>query len=269
MIKALFFGDIYGKPGRRTLLESLPGLKYEFEPDFVIINGENLADGKGLTEKTAKTLFHYGVDIITGGNHLWDRPESWDYIRGNRQIVKPMNYPTVTPGNPICTLSKDGKQLSVITLCGQIYMPPCNSPFETFESWANAFEHKGSGVIVDFHAESTSEKRALGWLADGRVSAVLGTHTHIQTADEEILPQGTAYITDVGMTGPHDSVIGVRKGIILEKFLTSLPSRYESSDRGLQVNAVYLEIDESTGKALSIRRIRRAVELSQNDGQGD
>lgn len=268
MIKLLFFGDIFGKPGRQVLYDQLPVLKAEFGPDFIIINGENLADGRGLTEKTVKPLLHAGVDIVTGGNHLWDRNEAWEYIGHNPAIVKPLNYPASAPGNAVCTLRKGELELTVLTLCGQIYMPPSDSPFTALERW---FEdnpgHEQRCVLVDFHAESTAEKRALGWFTDGHISALIGTHTHIQTADEEILPLGTAYLTDAGMTGPHDSVIGVRKEIILDKFRHSLPLRYETSNLGLQVNAVYLELDPATGRALKIERVRRGLELSASEGE--
>ncbi len=261
MIRLLFFGDVFGKAGRQVLFDQIPGLKEELKPDFVVINAENLADGRGLTEKTAKPLFHAGVDAMTGGNHLWDRSESWDFIRANPAIVKPLNFPDTTPGSASITLEKDGKQLTILTLCGQVFMPPCDSPFIAIERWLASNPDYQPCVMLDIHAESTAEKRALGWFVDGRVSAVLGTHTHIQTADEEILTEGTAYITDVGMTGPHDSVIGVKKNIILDKFRHSLPIRYETSDRGLQINAVCVDIDETTGKATSIIRVRRPVEL--------
>ncbi|HPH61510.1 MAG TPA: TIGR00282 family metallophosphoesterase [Candidatus Syntrophosphaera sp.] len=268
MIKLLFFGDIFGKPGRQVLYDQLPVLKAEFGPDFIIINGENLADGRGLTEKTVKPLLHAGVDIVTGGNHLWDRNEAWEYIGHHPAIVKPLNYPASAPGNAVCTLRKGELELTVLTLCGQIYMPPSDSPFTALERW---FEdnpgHEQRCVLVDFHAESTAEKRALGWFTDGHISALIGTYTHIQTADEEILPLGTAYLTDAGMTGPHDSVIGVRKEIILDKFRHSLPLRYETSNLGLQVNAVYLELDPATGRALKIERVRRGLELSASEGE--
>ncbi len=265
MISLLFFGDVYGKPGRQVLYDYLSALRNEFAPDFVIINGENLADGRGLTEKTVKPLFNAGVDIVTGGNHLWDRNESWDYIQRTPNIVKPLNFPAATPGNPVCALHKEDKELTVLALCGQIFMPPCDSPFTSLEGWFAANpDHERRCVLVDVHAESTAEKRALGWFVDGHVSALLGTHTHIQTADEEILPLGTAYLTDTGMTGSHDSVIGVKKEIILQKFRHALPQRYETSDLGLQVNAVYLELDQVSGKALKIERVRRLIEEPTN-----
>ncbi len=267
MIKLLFFGDIFGKPGRQVLYDQLPLLKEEFAPDFIVINGENIADGRGLTEKTVKPLFTAGVDVVTGGNHLWDRSEAWDYIKHNPAIVKALNYPATTPGNAVCTLRKGDLELTVLTLCGQVYMPPCDSPFTALERWFEANPgHEARCVLVDFHAESTAEKRALGWFADGHVSALIGTHTHIQTADEEIMPQGTAYLTDVGMTGSHDSVIGVKKEIILDKFRHALPLRYETSDLGLQVNAVFLELDPDTGKALRIERVRRMAPTTPSEG---
>ncbi len=268
MMRLLFFGDIFGKPGRQVLYDQLPALKSEFSPDFIIINGENIADGRGLTEKTVKPLFNAGVDIVTGGNHLWDRNESWDYIRETPAIVKPLNFPATAPGHSVCVLRKNDLELTVLALCGQVYMPPCDSPFTALERWLeNNPGHEERCVMADIHAESTAEKRALAWYVDGHISALLGTHTHIQTADEEILPQGTAYITDVGMTGSHDSVIGVKKDIILDKFRHALPRRYETSDLGLQVNAVYLELDTGTGKALKIERLRRCVAGTTTEGE--
>jgi metallophosphoesterase (TIGR00282 family) len=267
-MKVLFFGDVYGKAGRQALLTALPGLKDEFRPDFVIANAENLADGKGITEKTLHPLLSAGIDAVTGGNHLWDRAESLEYIKGLGCIAKPMNYPACTPGNRYVVLQKNSLKLAVICLCGQIYMPPCDNPFIALENFMAEVDRPDftniNGVskipiLLDFHAESTSEKRAMGWFADGKIGAVLGTHTHIQTADEEILPLGTSYISDVGMTGAHDSVIGVRKNIIVEKMLTAIPSRYESSDLGLQVNAVCIEFDPFSGFATDITRIRRHV----------
>ncbi|MBP7310227.1 MAG: TIGR00282 family metallophosphoesterase [Candidatus Cloacimonetes bacterium] len=260
-MKILFFGDIYGKAGRQTVFSSLPQLKEQYQPDFIIANGENLADGKGLTEKTAHPIFTAGIDVLTGGNHLWDRADSLEYIKNQSHIVKPMNYPLSTPGNSYCILEKEGMKLGIISLCGQIYMPPCDNPFTTLQSFLAKHDPQ-IPLLLDFHAESTSEKRALAWFADGKISAFLGTHTHIQTADEEIMPQGMAYITDVGMTGSHDSVIGVQKEIIVQKMLMCVPSPYKSSDHGLQVNAVICEISSKTGLATSITRIREHVSLA-------
>lgn len=261
-MKILFFGDIYGKAGRQTVFNALPALKEQFQPDFIIANGENLADGKGLTEKTANPMFSAGIDALTGGNHLWDRAESLEYLRNNLQIVKPMNYPESTPGCRYCVLRKEELKLGIINLCGQIFMPPCDNPFTTLQRFLEVHDPH-IPLLLDFHAESTSEKRAMAWFADGKVSALLGTHTHIQTADEVIMPQGMAYITDVGMTGAHDSVIGVQKEIIINKLLSCVPSPYKSSDLGLQVNAVLCEISEVSGKASSIKRIQQQVSISE------
>ena len=260
-MKLVFIGDVFGKPGRIALLKEIDNLKQNFQPDFIVMNAENLADGKGLTEKTARPLFEAGIDAMTGGNHLWDRAESLDYIRKNPRIIKPMNYPSATPGSYFHTLVRDGFRLTIINLCGQVYMPACDSPFSALENRYQDLQSLSDAIVLDFHAESTAEKRAMGWYADGKISAVLGTHTHIQTADEEILPGGTAYITDVGMTGSHDSVIGVKKDLIVEKFRTSIPVRYEASDRGLQINAVCLEIDQDYGRAISISRIKYNTEI--------
>ncbi len=257
----LFIGDIFGKGGRNALLHEIDALRAEYSADIMIANGENLADGKGLTEKTARPLFDAGIDALTGGNHLWDRADSLDYIRKTPKIIKPLNYPEMTPGSRFYIIEKAELRLAVINLCGQIYMPPSDSPFSALANILKEINPLTPNILLDFHAESTAEKRALGWYANGMISALLGTHTHIQTADEEILPGGTAYITDVGMTGAHDSVIGVKRGLIVEKFRTSIPVRYESSDRGLQINAVYVNIDETTGKARAISRIKKPIEI--------
>jgi len=255
-MNVLFLGDVYGKPGREVLLRNLPDILKEKAIDFCIINGENLADGRGLTEKTSKPLFEIGVDVITGGNHLWDRAESLDFIQRCERIVKPMNCSPHAPGNNFYTCVKNDLKLTVACLSGQIFMPPADSPFVVFDSVYDQLKQETRCIVVDFHAESTAEKRALGWYLDGRVSALIGTHTHIQTADEEILPNGMAYLTDAGMTGPHDSVIGVKKKIIIDKMRSAIPQRYEVSDRGLQINGALIELDNDTGNALSISRLR-------------
>ncbi|PKN80449.1 MAG: TIGR00282 family metallophosphoesterase [Candidatus Cloacimonetes bacterium HGW-Cloacimonetes-1] len=256
----LFLGDVFGKPGRNLVIERLPQFLETHKIDFCVVNGENLADGRGLTERTCKPLFHAGVDIVTGGNHLWDRNESLDFIHKTPQIVKPLNYPFRTPGSRWFTLEKKNVALTVVSLAGQIYMPPTDSPFLAIDKYYDDIRANSNIILVDFHAESTAEKRAMGWFLDGRVSALIGTHTHIQTADEEILPRGMAYLTDAGMTGPHDSVIGIRKNIILEKMLTAVPIRYEVPDTGLQLNGAIIKIDVLTGKALSITRVKQHCE---------
>lgn len=255
-MKVLFLGDVFGKPGRELVLNHLAQLRSEHNYDFCVINGENLADGRGLTEKTTKALFEAGVDAITGGNHLWDRSEALDYILRTEKIIKPLNYPSLAPGSEWYTIRKGMLALTIISLSGQIFMPPADSPFLAFDRRYEEFRKESKAILLDFHAESTAEKRAMAWYVDGRISAMIGTHTHIQTADEEILPNGTAYITDAGMTGPHDSVIGIKKKLIIEKMRTSVPVRYEVSDRGMQFNGVLIDIDENTGLANSITRIR-------------
>lgn len=259
-MKVLFFGDIFGKPGRQIVQRHLEPLKAKYEIDFVVANCENIADGRGVTEKTLTPLFKAGIDAFTAGNHLWDRSLSTEYIATEERIAAPLNYPLAAVGYRNCILTKNGLQLEIITLIGQVYMPPGNSPFEAFEGFYEKRD-KSIPLLIDFHGESTAEKRAFGWFADGRAAAVLGTHTHIQTADEEVLPFGTAYITDVGMTGGHDSVIGVKKEIILSKMTTLVPQRYETSDQGLQINAVVLKIDPQSTKAEEIERIKISVEV--------
>ena len=255
----LFIGDIFGKPGRLALLKHLSGLIDRYKSDFVIVNGENLADGRGITEKTLRPLLNNGVDVITSGNHLWDREEGLEYIAQEPRIVRPMNYPPMAPGNLNYIARKDDLELSVVCFTGQVFMPPCDSAFQTFDDFWESTD-QALPLFIDFHAESTSEKRGFGWHVDGRASAMIGTHTHIQTADEEILCEGTGYLTDAGMTGAHDSVIGVKKEIILEKFRTSVPRRFETSDQGLMINGVVVEIDPISRQTTRLQRIRFAVE---------
>jgi metallophosphoesterase (TIGR00282 family) len=260
MMRILFFGDVFGKPGRMVVQRFLPLLQEEFKPDFCIANGENLAQGRGLTEKTAGALFQAGIAAFTSGNHLWDKRESLEYIKLDGRILKPLNYPEKAVGARYIILhTTDGAKLAVLTLIGQAFMPPANSPIDALMAILPEIQQHTSTILVDFHAEATAEKRTLGMLFDGQISALVGTHTHIQTADEEILPKGTAYLTDVGMTGPHDSVIGVKTEIILQKMTTGMPIRYEVADGGLQINAVVIDIDEQSGTALAIKRIKREV----------
>jgi len=256
----LFLGDIFGKPGREIIVSYLPELLKEFSVDFCIANGENVAQGRGITPKTARALFTSGIDAFTSGNHLWDQKGSIEFLEKEQRIVKPLNYPEKAKGSPYIILSKDNLKLGVISLIGQAFMGPANSPFEITDKFIPLLKKETSCILVDVHAEATAEKRALGFYLNGKVSAVVGTHTHIQTADEEVLFKGTAYITDVGMTGPHDSVIGIKKSIILEKLTTGMPLRYEVAEEGLQINGVLINIDPDSGKAISIKRIKREVD---------
>jgi len=258
-MKIIFLGDVFGKPGRKIVLDNIERLIYEYSADAFIINGENLADGKGLTEKTTKPLFEAGVTAITSGNHLWDRYESLDYLKSESRIVKPLNFPESSIGSPLLNLNLKAGDLTLVCLTGQMFMSACNSPYEAMENFLMASTELSQSILVDFHAESTAEKRAFAQMYDGRLTAIVGTHTHIQTADEEILPMGTGYITDVGMTGPHDSVIGIKKHLIIEKMKTGMPIRYEVANTGLQINGVYIETDPFSGHTLSIKRIRELI----------
>ncbi len=261
MIRVLFFGDIYGRSGRETVRDNLHALKEEFKIDFAIANCENMASGRGITERTAKELFAAGIDLYTSGNHLWDKKDSIHFIAEEKRILRPINYPEDAVGNPWIVIKSDsGKKLGVFCLMGQIFTVACESPWRHAEDILPVISQETRAILVDIHAEATGEKRAIGYFLDGRVSAVVGTHTHVQTADEEILPEGTAYISDVGMNGPHDSVIGVKKEIILKKHRTGMPIRFVPSETGNQINAVMIEIDEETGKALQIVRIKRKLD---------
>ncbi len=258
-MKVLFLGDIFAKAGRNTVKAFLPNFITANEIDFVIANGENLANGRGVTRKTATEVFDVGVDVLTSGNHLWDKKEGVEFISQDSRILKPANYPVAAAGNNFIILKKNELNLCVICLIGQSFMGGVNYPHQVLDNLLPELKKKTCNIFVDFHAESTAEKRAMGFMFDGKISALVGTHTHIQTADEEVLRDGTAYITDAGMTGPHDSVIGVKKNIILKKMTTGMPIRYEPSNEGNQINGVMITIDETSGKASSIRRIREEV----------
>ncbi len=254
-----FFGDVFSKSGRKCVKTFLPDFILNHKIDFVIANGENLANGRGITSKTAKELFDVGVDAFTTGNHLWDKKDGIPFIESDDRVVIPLNYPKRTVGTRYKILKKENKQLAVLCLLGQAFMGGVDFPFESLENILPQIKKITNNVLVDFHAEATAEKRAMGFLFDGKISALIGTHTHIQTADEEILPNGTAYLTDAGMTGPHDSIIGIEKDIILNKMLTCLPNRYVPATTGNQINGVVISIDEQSGKANKILRIREEM----------
>lgn len=245
-----------GRPGREAIKAFLPLLQQEYDVDFVIANGENAAGGRGITREIALTLYDLGIDFLTLGNHVWDQRELEKYIDEDMKMVRPANYPTGVPGRGYGFVSKNGKKLGVINLAGRIFLPPMDNPFKKVTDIINKIKEVTQVVLVDFHAEATSEKVAMGHFLNGKVSAIVGTHTHIQTADEKILSLGTAYITDVGMTGPADSVIGVKKEAVISNFLTQMPFRLEVASGPIQLNAVMINIDES-GKAISIERILR------------
>ncbi|EGK13710.1 TIGR00282 family metallophosphoesterase [Kroppenstedtia eburnea] len=254
-MRILMIGDVVGSPGRKALLEYLPRLKRSHHPDLIVVNGENAADGRGITRSIAREFFGAGVDCITLGNHTWDKREIFDFIDDEERMVRPANYPEGTPGQGYTRLKFHGGELVVINLMGRSFLSNLDCPFR--EADAILKKLKGNPpVLVDFHAETTSEKLALAWYLDGRVSAVVGTHTHVQTADERILPKGTAYLTDVGMVGPYDSVLGMDKELVIKRFLTQLPVRFEVSTGRTQFNAVLIDLDPVTGKATGIGRLR-------------
>ena len=268
MIKVLFIGDIFGNLGRKAINSHLKSLKREYQADFCIVNGENAAAGRGITKKIASEFYSAGADCITMGNHTWGRNDIVDFIDEDEKMVRPANYSKNVPGkgSRIITNSND-KKIGVVNVLGRVYMDGCDCPFEAIEREIEYLKQDVKIVIVDIHAEATSEKSAIAWDFDGRVSAVLGTHTHVQTADERILPFGTAFLTDVGMTGPYDGIIGVDRKIIIKKFKTGMPQRFEPALGKAQINGVYLEIDEKTGKALKIERINmKDIDLNEVKG---
>jgi metallophosphoesterase (TIGR00282 family) len=253
----LLIGDVVGKPGRRAVAALLPGLRAELALDLVIANGENAAGGFGLTEATAGELFAAGVDVITSGNHIWDQKEIIPALDQETAVLRPLNYPPKAPGRGVLTQ----KGVTVINLQGRTFMPDTDDPFRAADA-ALAALPAGAVVVVDMHAEATSEKVAMGRYLDGRVAAVIGTHTHVPTADARILPGGTAYVTDAGMCGPSESVIGNEIDAVLERFLTGLPVRLPVAEKSpaVQFNAVLVEIDEATRRARAVRRVDREIE---------
>ena len=256
-MRFLFLGDVFGPPGLRAVEARLPMLRAELDLDLVIANAENVADGAGFTGKLADRLLAAGVDCLTLGNHTWRRPGVGPYLEAQERIVRPHNYLAGTPGRGLAVvLAADGTAVAVCNLLGRFALEPARSPFEDADGLIEAARARAEVVVLDIHAEATSEKVALGWHLDGRVTAVLGTHTHVQTNDARVLPKGTAYVTDVGMTGPHDSVIGVRKEIILRRFLTQQPQRSEPADGDVRLEGVLVECT-TAGRATSIDLFRQ------------
>jgi metallophosphoesterase (TIGR00282 family) len=252
-------GDIVGEPGRKALFLSLSQLIHDKKVDFVLANGENAAGGFGITGNIASKLYSYGVDCITTGNHVWRNRDIFKIIEENHRLLRPANYPNGTPGRGWTILEKNGMKLGVMNLLGRIFMEPLESPFKIARREISLIQKETKNIVIDFHGEATSEKVALGWFLDGSASAVIGTHTHVQTADEKILPKGTAYITDAGMTGPFDSVIGMKKENALKKLVTLLPSKFTVAENDIRLNAVIVSIDSETGMAKRIERIDRDV----------
>lgn len=261
-MKLLFIGDVFGRPGREAVRQGLKGLVHAHEVDLVIANGENSAAGFGITREIGDQLFGFGIDVMTSGNHIWDKKEALDYIAREPRLLRPANYPAGAPGHGVTVVrSRTDVPVGIINVMGRVFMAHIDDPFTLARREAERLRADGVQVIfVDFHAEATSEKVAMGWHLDGVVTAVVGTHTHVQTADNRVLPGGTAYLTDVGMTGPHDGVIGVEKAPVLQKFLTGLPARFETATGDPRLNAVVITTDATTGRASAIERVSLGLE---------
>jgi hypothetical protein len=253
-VKLLFIGDVVGGLGRRTLSALLPALRDEHQPDFVVANGENAAGGVGITEKTARELLETGVDAITLGNHAYRHREVYGFLDREERIVRPANYPKGSPGRGHTVVVQDGQRLGVINLSGQVFLDAVRSPFSEADSLLAELRDRTDSMLIDMHAEATSEKVAMGWHVDGRATACLGTHTHVPTADARVLPGGTAYVTDVGMTGPRGGVIGVKRELALERFQTLTQVRFETSAEDPWLNAVLVEAD-GDGRATAIQQL--------------
>jgi metallophosphoesterase (TIGR00282 family) len=262
-VRCMVIGDIIGKPGRQAIAHVLPDLRREHALDLVIANGENVAAGMGLTPSLAEELFDIGIDVITSGNHIWDKREVYDYLDSGRPVLRPINYPDAAPGRGwLIHRLPDGDEVAVINAMGRVYMNQLDSPFTTLDALLDgAAEPLPPVRVVDFHCEITSEKNAMGWYLDGRVSAVVGTHTHVPTADARVLPGGTAYISDIGMTGPRDSIIGMSIETVLPRFTSHLPTRFQVAGGPVSLNAVVIEAERATGRARSITQVQQLVEV--------
>jgi metallophosphoesterase (TIGR00282 family) len=262
-VKLLFIGDIVGQPGRRAVKELLPKLRERHALDFVIANGENSAGGSGITPRIAEEIFAAGVDVITTGDHLWDQKEVMELLANEKRFLRPLNYPpgTTGQGSGLYEIrnTQHATRIAVLNLQGRTFMPPLENPFLAGLEEIKKLREQTKIIFVDFHAEATSEKIAFARMVDGHVSAVVGTHTHVQTADEQIFPGGTAYLTDAGFTGPHESVLGREIAPIIQRFLTNMPQRFEVAKERIILHGAAIEIDESTGKATSIRRISETL----------
>ncbi|HWC78156.1 MAG TPA: TIGR00282 family metallophosphoesterase [Blastocatellia bacterium] len=256
-MRVLILGDVVGKPGRDLLRQSLPRLRDRYEAEFVVANVENAAGGAGVIRSAGQEILDAGVDVMTSGNHIYDKKEGVPYIEKEPRLLRPANYAAEAPGRGLWLGStSSGTQVAVLNIQGRVFMPPTDCPFKTADRIITEIGNRATVIIVDHHAEATSEKVAMGRYLDGRVSVVVGTHTHVQTADEHIMARGTAYITDLGMTGPHDSVIGVQSDLVLTRFLRGVPVRFETATGDVRVSGVAVEIDERSGKAVGIKRVQ-------------
>ncbi len=251
-MRVLFLGDVVGRPGREAIQELLPKERARLRADLVVANVENAAAGFGLTESVARPLLEAGVDVMTGGNHLWDKKGSEEYIAGEEKLVRPANYPDGVPGRTHCVVEIDDVRVAILSVQGQVFMPPIDCPFRALDRKLAELDEQADLFLVDVHAEATSEKQALGFYADGRVSAVVGTHTHVPTADARILPRGTAYQTDLGMTGPYASIIGMDPESVMRRFLTGMPSRFEVARDDARLSGLLVEIDPWSGHATEV-----------------
>lgn len=255
-MRVLFIGDIVGKPGREQVAQHVPALKRDHGVGLTIANAENAAAGFGITPSVAGELFDLGIDILTSGNHIWDKKEAEGFIGGERRLLRPANYPEDVPGAGVALWERDGLRVGILNLQGRVFLPSIDCPFRAADRHLLSLREATPVIVVDFHAEATSEKQAFAHYVDGRVSAVLGTHTHVQTADEQILPRGTAYITDVGMTGPRHSVIGIVPEEAIRRFLTQMPTRFSVATGPAGIfSGVLLDLDEQTGRARAITRL--------------
>ena len=260
-MRLLFIGDIVGRPGRDLIKRGLTALVDHHSIDLVIANAENSAAGFGITREVGDQLLGMGIDVMTSGNHIWDKKEAIDYIGAEPRLLRPVNYPAGVPGNgSYLAPSRHGRSVGVINVMGRVFMLNIDDPFAVVLREIEALRQRTCVIFVDFHAEATSEKVAMGWHLDGKVTAVVGTHTHVQTADERILPKGTAYLTDVGMTGPHDSIIGVEIEPALGRFLTALPARFETATGDPRLNAVIVDADDDSGRATDIERLSYSLD---------
>jgi len=259
-VKLLFIADIVGQPGRRAVKELVSRLRQEHRVNVVVANGENSAGGSGITPNTAKEIFEAGVDVITCGDHLWDQKEVMGLLEGERRFVRPLNYPAGTPGQGSTLFEAPGlPPVAILNLQGRTFMPPLENPFHAALAEVERLRQITRLIFVDFHAEATSEKIALARLLDGRVSAVVGTHTHVQTADEQIFPGGTAFLTDGGFTGPHESVLGREIEPIIRRFMTSMPQKFDVAKERVLLQGAEVEIDDQTGRATAIQRVSQAL----------
>ena len=260
-MKCMMIGDIFGRPGRRAMRECLAGLVKKHEVDFVVANAENSAGGFGLTEAIASELFGYGVDVLTGGNHSWDKRQGYDLLDNNERVLRPHNYPSSNPGSGVALVECDGISIAVLNLQGRVFMPLTHCPFVTADRLIESVKDEADVILLDFHGEATSEKLAMGWHLDGRVAAVVGTHTHVPTADTRVFPKGTAYVSDLGMTGPHHSIIGVKVEQSLFRFIHGRgDSRFEPASGDVRLQGVVIDVDESNGSARDIWRIEARLD---------